>query len=247
MSSDAHAHHGPAYLAHHFESPAQQFDAAKIGMWAFLAQEVLFFSGLFVAYGIFRTWQPEAFSIGSHLLDWHMGALNTLVLLFSSFTAVMAVQRAQLGDKKGTTLFLLVTVACALGFMVVKYFEYSHKIHLGILPGKYWGCPGFDCSAAPSEEFYEEVEAAIDIAYQHGGHGMVPFHIRTFYGIYFVMTGLHGIHVLIGVGLILWIVRRNQRGEFNEKFNTPVDLVALYWHLVDLIWIYLFPLLYLID
>ncbi|MCA9612883.1 MAG: cytochrome c oxidase subunit 3 family protein [Sandaracinus sp.] len=246
MASD-HAHHGPAYLAHHFETPAQQFDAAKLGMWAFLAQEILFFSGLFVAYGIFRTWHPEAFSVGSHLLDWKMGGINTMVLLFSSFTAVMAVQRAQLGDKKGTSLFLLVTIACAFGFMIVKYFEYSHKIHVGILPGKYFGCPGFDCTAAPPEEFYAEVEHAISSAYANAGPGLVPYHIRTFYGIYFVMTGLHGIHVLVGIGIILWIWKRNQRGEFSKDFNTPVDLVALYWHLVDLIWIYLFPLLYLID
>ncbi|MBX3248789.1 MAG: cytochrome c oxidase subunit 3 family protein [Myxococcales bacterium] len=247
MASDAHAHHGPEYLAHHFETPAQQFDAAKLGMWAFLAQEILFFSGLFIAYGIFRTWYPEAFSVGSHLLDWKMGGINTVVLLVSSFTAVMAVQKAQLGDRKGTSFFLLLTIGFAFGFMIVKYFEYTHKIHVGILPGKYWGCPGFDCGSAPPEAFFQEVEAAINAAYHTAGPNLVPYHIRTFYGIYFVMTGLHGIHVLVGIGIILWVWRRNQRGEFSKDFNTPVDLVALYWHLVDLIWIYLFPLLYLID
>ena len=247
MASDAHAHHGPAYLAHHFETPAQQFDAAKLGMWAFLAQEVLFFSGLFVAYGIFRNWYPEAFSIGSPLLDWQMGGINTVILLASSFTAAMAVRASQVGDRKQTTMLLGLTIVFAFGFMVVKYFEYTHKIHVGILPGQYWGCPSFDCGTAAPEAFAEEVAAAIDAAHLNAGPGMVPYHLRSFFGIYFVMTGLHGIHVLIGIGLIAWIMRRNQKGEFSADYNTPVDIVALYWHLVDLIWIYLFPLLYLID
>jgi cytochrome c oxidase subunit 3 len=242
-----HEHHGPAYLAHHFETPQQQFDTAKLGMWAFLAQEILFFSGLFVAYGIYRTWYPEAFSVGSHLLDWRMGGINTVVLLVSSFTAAMAVQRAQLGDKKWTGHLLIITFLCAGGFMVVKYFEYTHKIHVGILPGQYFGCPGFDCSVPPGHHFVEEVGAAIDAAHHNAGAGMVPYHLRSFFGIYFIMTGLHGLHVLIGMGLIIWIWRKNNRGDFSPEYNTPVDIFALYWHLVDLIWIFLFPLLYLID
>ncbi|MFO0693582.1 MAG: cytochrome c oxidase subunit 3 family protein [Polyangiales bacterium] len=228
-------HHGPAYLAHHFDTPVQQFDAAKIGMWTFLAQEILFFSGLFVAYGIFRTWYPEAFSVGSHLLNWKMGALNTFVLLISSFTAAQAVRYSQLGDRGKTGAMLLVTIACAGIFMVVKYFEYTHKFHVGLLPGKYF---------APNAEGMEEIVAAVGNAHHSGG---IPYHLRSFFGIYFVMTGLHGLHVLIGIGIIFWVWLRNQRGEFSSEFFTPVDLVALYWHLVDLIWIYLFPFLYLID
>ena len=243
--SDAHAH-GPAYLAHHFDTPKQQFEAAKLGMWAFLGQEILFFSGLFVAYGIFRSWYPEAWSVGSHLLDWKMGAINTVILLLSSFTAAMAVRSAQTGQRQQTGMFLLATIGFAFGFMIVKYFEYTHKIHLGILPGEYWGCPGFECGTPPAE-FAEELRHAAASAYQSGGEGMVPYHLRSFFGVYFVMTGLHGIHVLVGIGVIFWIWLRNQRGEFSKEFNTPVDIAALYWHLVDLIWIYLFPLLYLID
>ncbi|MEM9074073.1 MAG: cytochrome c oxidase subunit 3 family protein [Myxococcota bacterium] len=256
-----HAHHGPAYLAHHFDTPKQQFEAAKVGMWIFLAQEILFFSGLFVAYFIFRNWYPEAWSVGSHLLDWKMGALNTGVLLLSSFTAAMAVRSAQIGEQKGvpedkkhkfggqkwTGWFLLLTCVFAAAFMVVKYFEYSHKFHVGTLPGQYFGCPNFDCSQAAGHHFADELSAAIGTAYESGGADMIPFHLRSFFGLYFVMTGLHGIHVLIGIGLILWIWNRNRKGEFSAEFNTPVDNVALYWHLVDLVWIYLFPLLYLID
>jgi cytochrome c oxidase subunit 3 len=221
---DAHGHHGPAYLAHHFETPAQQFDAAKLGMWLFLAQELLFFSGLFVAYLVFRMWYPEAWSVCSHELDWKMGGANTLVLLFSSLTAVLAVRSAQLGETKKTSALILITVACAFVFLIVKYFEYQHKFHGGLLPGKYF---------APV-----------------AGHTVAtvfPPGSASFFSIYFMATGVHGIHVIVGIGVLLWIWRRNESGEFTKDFWTPVDLVALYWHLVDLIWIYLFPFLYLID
>lgn len=236
----AHAdeHHGPAYLAHHFDTPVQQFDAAKLGMWLFLAQEILFFSGLFVAYFIFRAWYPEAFSVGSHLLDWKMGGLNTVVLLTSSLTAALAVRSAQVGNRGQTNTYLIATIVLAGAFMVVKYFEYSHKIHAGLLPGSLWN---------PHGEGVEEVRHAINAAANSAGDGMLPYQIRTFFGIYFVMTGLHGLHVLIGMGLMVWMIMRNNKGAFSPEYNTPVDLTALYWHLVDLVWIYLFPLLYLID
>ncbi len=257
----AHAHHGPNYLAHHFDTPKQQYEAAKIGMWIFLAQEVLFFSGLFVAYFIFRSWYPEAWSVGSHLLDWKMGTLNTAVLLLSSFTAAMAVRAAQIGNQEGvpekdkrkfggqawTGHFLLLTFIFAGAFMVVKYFEYTHKFHVGTLPGEYFGCANFECTGTMGEELIEELRGAIAAAHHSAGPDLVPYHLRSFFGLYFVMTGLHGIHVLIGMGLILWIWNKNRKGAFSAEYNTPVDNVALYWHLVDLVWIYLFPLLYLID
>jgi cytochrome c oxidase subunit 3 len=229
------SHHGPDFLAHHFDTPKQQFDTAKFGMWVFLAQEVLFFSGLFVAYGIFRTWYPEAFSVGSRLLSWEMGAANTVVLLLSSFTAAMAVRATQLGDRKWTGHYLLLTIAFAGIFMVVKYLEYSHKIHVGTLPGEHFN---------PTAEGIEEIRAAVGLSFQGDG---IPYHLRSFFGIYFVMTGVHGIHVLIGIGVMIWIWFRNKAGEFGPQNFTAVDLTALYWHLVDLIWIFLFPLIYLID
>jgi cytochrome c oxidase subunit 3 len=221
---DGHAHHGPAFLAHHFHTPKQQYEAAKLGMWLFLAQEVLFFSGLFVAYLVFRMWYPEAWSVGSHELDRYMGLGNTVVLLFSSLTAVLAVRSAQLGERKATGNYILITIACAFVFMIVKYFEYSHKFHAGLLPGQYF---------API-----------------AGHTVAsefPAGTHFFFSVYFMATGVHGLHVLIGIGVLFWIYLRNARGEFTKEFWTPVDLVALYWHLVDLIWIFLFPFLYLID
>jgi cytochrome c oxidase subunit 3 len=221
---DDHGHHGPAFLAHHFETPAQQFDAAKLGMWLFLGQELLFFSGLFVSYLVFRLWFPQAWSVCSHELDWQMGTLNTLVLLFSSLTAVLAVRSAQLGKRGEVSAYILITIACACIFLVVKYFEYAHKFEAGLLPGHYF---------APVAG--------------HTHSNVFPPGSAAFFSVYFMATGVHGLHVIIGIGVLFWIWLRNQRGEFTTEFWTPVDLVALYWHLVDLIWIYLFPFLYLID
>ncbi len=209
-----------SWFQHHFASPGQQLSAAKLGMWLFLAQEVLFFSGIFVAYGIYRTHHPEAFSIGSHLLDWKLGGLNTVVLLFSSLTAALAVRSSRIGDTRATSRYLLLTIICACIFLVVKYFEYSAKFSHGLLPGK----------------FFDPHDA-----------GDLPYHVRSFFGIYFVATGVHGLHVLIGIGYFIFLLVRNNQGRFSPAYNTPIDMGALYWHLVDLIWIYLFPLLYLID
>ena len=218
---DGHGHHGPKWLAHHFDTPAQQFDTAKLGMWAFLVQELLFFSGLFVAYGVYRSWYPQTFVDGSHQLNKIMGGTNTVVLLFSSLTAALAVRSSQVGDRKATGRYLLITIACAFGFLIIKFFEYQHKFHTGLLPGMYFHPHDLE-------------------------HGTLPPNAHQFFSIYFMTTGVHGLHVLIGIGVLIWIYLRNQRGDFSKEYFTPVDLAALYWHLVDLVWIYLFPLLYLI-
>ena len=215
----SHAAHAPTTVKMGLPIPN-----AKLGMWLFLAQELLFFSGLFVGYLVFRLWYPEAWSVGSHELDWKLGTANTLVLLFSSLTAVLAVRSAQLGERKKTSMYILITIACACIFLVVKYFEYTHKFHAGLLPGNYF---------APVAG--------------HTNSTVFPPGSASFFSVYFMATGVHGIHVLVGIGVLLWIWRRNESGEFTKDFWTPVDLVALYWHLVDLIWIYLFPFLYLID
>lgn len=222
--NELHGHHGLPFLAHHFETPVQQFDAAKLGMWLFLGQEILFFSGLFVAYLVFRMWYPDAWSVCSHELDWKMGTVNTLVLLFSSLTAVLAVRSAQLGKRSEVNLYILVTIACAFAFLVIKYFEYAHKFHAGLLPGSHF---------APVAG--------------HTVASVFPPGSAAYFSVYFMATGVHGLHVIIGIGVLFWILKRNMSGEFSKDFFTPIDLVALYWHLVDLIWIYLFPFLYLID
>ena len=214
----AHESEHDSRLQHHFATFEQQFDAAKIGMWLFLATEILLFGGLFVGFALQQAAHPQAFFEAHHHLDKRLGALNTIVLLFSSFTMVMGVWSAQHGKQKALIRYLLVTLACAAIFMVVKGFEYHHKFEEGTLPGLY---------------------------YSH--HGDTVPNLFIFFSFYFMMTGLHGIHVLLGMGAIIWLIIRAKRGDFNQTYYAPVDLVGLYWHLVDLIWIYLFPLLYLIT
>jgi cytochrome c oxidase subunit 3 len=228
----APAAHRPAspFLAHHFEDMNAQLETARLGIWIFLASEVLFFGGLFTAYAVFRGNHPELFRYAHHFLDWRLGALNTAVLIGSSLSAAWAVRLAQLGRNRGVQVAVLVTIALAVTFMFVKYLEYSHKLHHGV---------GWGAACRPDEEILATLPAAARAL-------PVPRQLGTFFAIYYMMTGLHGIHVLVGIGLFLWILRRARAGHFGPGYYGPVDGVALYWHLVDLIWIYLFPLFYLI-
>jgi cytochrome c oxidase subunit III len=204
------------HVAHHFDTAEQEFDAAKIGMWAFLATEVLMFGGLFVAYIVFRIWYPEMFAEASSHLNWKLGALNTCFLIISSYTMANGIRMAQLNNRNASIINLSITVFLAGGFMIVKYFEYMEKIHHGYLPaGLFTG---------------------------EGVHDT----LHIFFSLYFIMTGIHGIHVVIGMGLIIWLIIRSIKKEFYSEFYTPIELVGLFWHVVDLIWIFLFPLLYLI-
>jgi cytochrome c oxidase subunit 3 len=207
--------------AHHFPSAHSEAEAGKLGMWIFLATEILLFSGLFMAYAAYRSTHAEMFKAAHHMLDWKLGSLNTMVLILSSLTMALAVRSTQLNKRGAAVGYLLVTLACACTFLVVKYFEYTHKIHLGLLPGSLYTYAG------PELQHVENP--------------------HIFFGIYFLMTGLHGVHVVIGMIAMTWILIRSLRGDFYSKYFFPVELVGLYWHLVDLIWIYLFPLLYLVG
>jgi cytochrome c oxidase subunit 3 len=205
-------------LVHHFSDPLQQVEASKLGMWLFLATEVLLFGGLFVSYAVYHFLHPELFRAAHRFLDVKMGALNTVVLLTSSLTVALSIHAAQ-QNKRGMLIFnLVVTLACAAIFLVVKYFEYSHKFHDGLLPGYH-----FTNGTLPN-----------------------PDQAHIFFGIYFLMTGLHGIHVVLGMGVLSWLLARSIRGDFHDQYYAPLELGGLYWHLVDVIWIFLFPLLYLI-
>ena len=234
-ANNPHLHGDPEeHLAHHFDTKEQQFDSGKLGIWAFLVTEILFFSGLFCAYAIYRSLHPEVFVYASRFLDTTMGAINTAVLIFSSLTAAWAVRAAQMRNKKWLIINIWVTIACACAFMVVKYFEYTHKFEIGITPGGTY-------THAPQPE---DLASMQDIA---ANYGDAPKNVQLFFSIYYGMTGLHGFHVLFGIIVWLWILKRAYRGEFGPKFFGPVDFTALYWHIVDIIWIYLFPLLYLIH
>ena len=244
------AEHGdhPAHLAHHFQTPSQQFDAAKLGMWIFLVTEILFFAGLFCAYAVYRANHPEMFSLGAALLDRTLGAINTVVLILSSFTMALAVYCAQRSNRRGLIVCLSLTLLGGLGFMGIKSVEYADKIR----HGKVWGA-GFSYSPTAHGAAHADGAAATGdsasgdqpAAGEQNPYARKDMHI--FMGIYFCLTGLHGLHVLAGLIVLTWLLRRAIKGHFGADYYTPVDLGGLYWHLVDLIWIYLFPLLYLID
>jgi len=340
-----HGGHGhPRFLAHHFGSAQQQFDAGKFGMWLFLVTEVLFFSGLFCAYAVYRSTHAEAFAHADKYLDPTLGATNTAVLIFSSLTMAWAVRAAQLGQQKLLVLLLTITLACASIFLGVKAVEYSHKWDTGVLwvsqfnpqehaahspallvlsipailatimtgigfavarskkaaimaslcgallvtSGAYFvgvgigkGVPaiqaailgksahgeeshgaeshGGESHAADAGHAAEAGHAADEHAHAAAPGGVVPAttaaeqakidrtYTGIFFSIYYVMTGLHAIHILAGMGTITWLLWRSLLGHFGPDYFGPVDYVGLYWHLVDLIWIYLFPLLYLVG
>lgn len=351
---DAHSGaHGDSsvHLAHHFDTPQQQYQSAKVGMWVFLGTELLMFGGLFCAYAVYRHSHPEVFEYAHRALDTNLGAINTAVLIASSFTMAWGVRAAQLGQKALLCVLLVLTLLGGVGFMSIKSIEYTTKWKHQLFPGELNrfsigsksderpGAPGFvdighesahegtvhegathegaapwgavhegaaeSKAGTPSAAANHAVEppvanvpmnAAPDTApafasappedgryfdpnaYVKTGSdaskikptfadpaGLAPTNkpveqltyddlspldrerVATFFSIYFIMTGLHGVHVLVGMGLITWVLIRATRGEFSGKYFTPVDLVGLYWHLVDLIWIFLFPLLYLIH
>ena len=205
--------------APHFRSHQDEFDACKIGMWLFLTTEVLLFGGLFVAYAIFRMQYPEAFANGSHYLDWRWGGLNTIILLISSGTVAWSIRNAQLNQRRLLSFNLLFTVACAIAFIAIKFtFEYIPKWTDGKRPGVLFDYPY-------AENPYEHV----------------------WWSIYYCATGIHAAHVVIGAALILWVWNKARKGFYGPKHYTGIEIAGLYWHLVDLIWIFLFPLLYLIH
>lgn len=396
-----HDHDHPVWLAHHFDTPEQQYDSGKLGMWLFLTTEILFFSGMFCAYAMFRMLRPEIFEGSSQFLNTELGAINTGVLLFSSLTMAWAVRCAQTEDHKKLAVMIASTLSCAMIFLGVKTIEYSHKWGMGLLPpGSYFfdennphptieqivSLHGFSESTAyflvnslyflcapfllvligvvvwaaiaklkgnhfqfavakplivvcmsffggvglgmflQSREEHsgdEHVAAAhSDAGHDTVGHGAVESTVPdiastytepttfdprrddaavellaesdlntgakamliakeqqaalasgkvvaqgtdvdmgvnrivrsvetkrqagVFFGIYYCMTGVHAIHILGGIGVLVWLLVRAIRQDFNRQYFGPVDYVGLYWHLVDLIWIYLFPLLYLI-
>ncbi|TWU38467.1 cytochrome c oxidase subunit 3 [Novipirellula artificiosorum] len=378
-ATDSHGAHGhdhdhPKFLAHHFETPEQQYDSGKLGTWVFLVTEVLFFSGMFCAYAIFRMLRPEVFEGCSQFLNTKLGAINTGVLLFSSLTMAWAVRCAQTEEYRKLTAMLASTLSCAMIFLGVKAIEYSHKWEMGLLPaGMFsydpahphhadspnylvWICLPFalalvgvvvwlisaalqgnkfqvaclkpltvvafsffigvglgtflesgDSGETHATTHHESGEHALELASTSSLLGredrgatefgvierlagdatnsglknelealeaqaeiasgsailndsadsdatiqkaprdfLTPSRAGVFFSIYYCMTGIHAIHILAGIGVLVWLLVRSVRQDFNRQYFGPVDYVGLYWHLVDLIWIYLFPLLYLI-
>ena len=245
--------------AHHYESEEHQYDSSKQGIWLFMATEILMFGGLFVAYLIYKSLYPSVWHEGSKLLNVAFGATNTVVLITSSLTMALAIYFIQLNRRFLSIVMLSITIACALAFMVIKYFEYSHKIHVGTVPGKYALVDNTNPSSKSKIADLVERSATKSDAELHEELGVSLVEIdhlsklkdvknwQLFLGFYFVMTGLHGLHVLIGAALIFWLLLRTIRGEFGPNYYTPVEGIGIFWHIVDLIWIYLFPLFYLVG
>lgn len=223
---------GHGALQHHFRDLAQQKAAASLGMWVFIAQEVLFFGGLFTTYAVYRMKYPEAFAAGSHHLSWRIGFFNTLVLIGSSLTMAMGVHSAALGRARRVVAYLLATIFLGSVFLGVKYFEYGEKIRPCLAEGPHAGC------LVPGERFDPD---EIGLEGESGGHGQI------FFSLYFGMTGLHALHMIIGIPIIALIALAAGKGRYGPEYHTPVEMVGLYWHFVDIIWIFLFPLLYLIG
>jgi cytochrome c oxidase subunit 3 len=205
-------------LAHQFDDLTQQYEASRLGMWAFLLTEVMFFGGLFVCYTVYRTAYPAGFMAGSQHLDISLGTLNTAVLISSSLTMALAVHAAQVGRRQILVRCLLLTMLLGLAFLGIKGYEYVHKYHESLVPGVRFSAAG---------PYATEME--------------------VFLVLYFIMTGLHALHMIIGLGLLAVLVVLAGRGVLSAEYHTPVEAIGLYWHFVDIVWIFLYPLLYLIG
>ncbi|HWR54844.1 MAG TPA: cytochrome c oxidase subunit 3 family protein [Bryobacteraceae bacterium] len=209
---------GTAILAHQFDDLKQQHEADTLGMWVFLGTEVLFFGGLFTAYTIFRMLYPAGFAEGSLELDVLIGTINTMVLLGSSFTMAMAVHSAGTSNRRLLVFFLAATIVLGTVFLGFKSYEYTHKWHEHLVPGLNFSLQG---EHAPQ--------------------------VQLFLVLYFVMTGLHAIHMIIGIGALTILLTLSYRGRFHAAHYRPIEIFGLYWHFVDIVWIFLFPLLYLVN
>ena len=205
-------------VAHQFDDAVQQREAAELGMWAFLLTELMLFGGFFAGYTAYRTAYPEAFIAGSRQLDVALGGVNTAVLILSSLTMALAVRNAQLGRRGALIRNLLLTMLFGGAFLGIKAVEYSHKFHEHLVPGASFGLEGPYAQQA-----------------------------QLFFSFYFGMTGTHAAHMLIGLGLLTWLVFKARNGGFSPGYYTPVEMVGLYWHFVDIVWIFLYPLLYLLG
>ena len=203
---------------HQFDSAEQQYEASTLGMWIFLVTEIMFFGGVFTAYVQYRTAFPEGFGHASNHLDLTLGAFNTAVLIASSLTMALAVHASQLGKRGRLVIYLVLTMMLGAVFLGVKGFEYAHKFHEHLVPGPHFQFPEPHARAA-----------------------------QIFFSLYFAMTGLHALHMVIGIGIMVVLTVQAARGRFGHNYHTPIEISGLYWHFVDIIWIFLFPLLYLIH
>ena len=231
--SDSHAAahaHGHSLVHHHFDDIDQQRECNSLGMWLFLATEAMMFGGLFFAYSLYRWMYPGAYDAGCRHLNIGLGTINTFVLLISSLTMALAVHAAGVGRKKQIAFWLLVTWLLGAAFIGIKAIEWTTDYNEGLVPSLNWSY------------YTHHAEAAMALK----GQGVDPQQVMLYFVIYFSMTGLHAIHMIVGLGLVGWFIFLTLKGHFEGGNDQPVEIMGLYWHLVDIIWVFLFPLLYLI-
>jgi cytochrome c oxidase subunit III len=224
-----HTEHHPR-LQHHFPNLAEQKHASTLGMWLFLVQEVMFFGGLFLAYTVYRNLYFDAYAAGSHHLDVKLGGINTAVLIISSLTMALGVHAAAEGKGKLTAFWLVATVVLGSIFLGVKVYEYHDKFVNHLVPGAHYSAQHLEFHGQP-------IPAGSDLERQ----------TQIFYSLYFAMTGLHALHMIVGIPILLLLAFLAWRGSYTKAYSTPVEMFGLYWHFVDIVWIFLFPLLYLIG
>ena len=219
---------------HHFATEEQQREAGSFGMWLFLLTEIMFFGGLFFAYLLYRNWYYDAFVAASNQLSVPLGGANTAILITSGFFMALAVWAAEVRKKALLVIFLVLTTLFGLAFLGIKYDEYHEKYEKHHIPGA-----NFDVSQFinPSAYGLNEKPLAPDAAQK----------TQMFFFLYFAMTGMHALHMIIGIGLLVWLLARAQRGDFTAGYVAPIENFGLYWHFVDIVWLFLFPLLYLIN
>jgi cytochrome c oxidase subunit III len=205
-------------LAHQFDDIEQQHESASIGMWIFLSTEVMFFGGMFLGYAVYRSMYHTAYADASRHLDVLLGGINTGVLLCSSLTMALAVHAAQLGGRRTVVIFILATIVLASVFLGIKTSEYYHKYEEHLIPGRHFEFSGPNAN-----------------------------HAQVFFSFYFVMTGMHALHMVVGIGIMLVMIMLILRGRFSSEYYSPIEMTGLYWHFVDIVWVFLFPLLYLVD
>lgn len=227
---EQHPPHGHPMLQHHFEDMQQQRTASSLGMWVFLLTEIMFFGGMFMAYMIYRYWYYDAFVLGSTSLNIWIGAINTGVLILSSLTMAMAVHSAEIGKRKALIIYLVFTMLLGLVFLSLKGVEYHDKYVEHHIPGESFHFNTLTLANG--------VEKAVTVDQGHA---------QLFFSLYFMLTGMHALHMIIGVGLLTALLIMAGRGMFSAGYHTPVENIGLYWHFVDIVWIFLFPLLYLIS
>jgi len=231
--------HGHPALQHHFENMEQQREAGTLGMWVFLVTEIMFFGGMFLAYTLYRSQFPAAFASASNHLDIKLGAVNTGVLILSSFTMAMSVYFTQVGKLRPQIVCLILTLILGVTFLGIKAVEYHSKYEDHLIPGKLIASSQFGPTVAH--------EGDQDPHKLHLLPGATVKQVELFYWIYFAMTGMHALHMIIGAGLLTFLIIFSIKGRYGPEYHSPVEVIGLYWHFVDIVWIFLFPLLYLLG